>query len=184
MRLFIGIPIPEEYARGIREVQGAWRGRLKSKVSWVRPELAHLTLKFLGETDETKVGGIVKAMRAATRGRFELQGGSGGFFPPRGAPRVVWLGFAEGMRECAEYFAALDVELSRVGFAAETRPFAAHVTVARVREAARGDDWPGLAKALTRDWPAFGVDSVVLWQSVLLPSGPEYRRVAEVSLDA
>ena len=184
MRLFIGIPIPDEYVRIIREVQGAWRGRLTSKVSWVRPELAHVTLKFLGETDEAKVGGIVKAMGAAARGRFELHGGTGGFFPPRGAPRVVWVGFAGGVRECGEYFAALDTELSRVGFAAETRPFAAHVTVARVREAARGDDWPGLARALTMDWPAFGVDSVVLWQSVLLPSGPEYRRVAEVSLDA
>lgn len=184
MRLFIGIPIPQDYAQAIREVQAAWKRRLASKVSWVRPELAHLTLKFLGETDEVKVGGIVKAMRAAARGRFELQGGAGGFFPSRGVPRVVWVGFAEGLRECAEYFATLDVELSREGFAAETRPFAAHVTVARVKEAARGDDWPGLARALTRDWPAFGVDSVVLWQSVLRPSGPEYRRVAEVLLDA
>lgn len=183
MRLFIGIPIPDEYVRIIREVQGAWRGRLASRVSWVRPELAHLTLKFLGETDEAKVGGIVKAMRAAARGRFELQGGEGGYFPPRGAPRVVWMGFARGVLECGEYFAALDSELSRVGFMAEIRPFAAHVTVARVKEAARGDDWPGLARALTRDWPAFGVDSAVLWQSVLRPSGPEYRRAAEVSLE-
>lgn len=182
MRLFIGIPIPQDYAQAIREIQAAWKGRLASKVSWVRPELAHVTLKFLGETDEAKVGGIVKAMRAAARGRFALQGGAGVFFPPRGAPRVVWLGFAEGMRECAEYFAALDVELSREGFAAETRPFVAHVTVARIKEAARGDDWPGLARALTRDWPAFGVDSAVLWQSVLRPSGPEYRRVAQVAL--
>ena len=184
MRLFIGIPIPDEYVRIIREVQGAWRGRLASRVSWVRPELAHLTLKFLGETDEAKVGGIVKAMRAAARGRFELQGGEGGYFPPRGAPRVVWVGFARGEDACGAYFSALDEALAREGFAAELRPFAAHVTVARVKEASRGDDWPGLARALTREWPAFGVAIAVLWQSVLRPSGPEYRRVAEVLLDA
>ena len=97
---------------------------------------------------------------------------------------MVWVGFARGEDSCRAYFTALDEALAREGIAAETRPFAAHVTVARVKEAARGDDWPGLARALTRDWPAFGVDSVVLWQSVLLPSGPEYRMVAEVSLDA
>lgn len=182
MRLFIGISIPEDYAQAIREIQAAWKRRLASKVSWVRPELAHLTLKFLGETDEAKVGGIVKAMRAAARGQFELQGGAGGFFPARGVPRVVWVGFARGEDACGAYFSALDETLVREGFAAETRPFAAHVTVARVREAARGDDWPGLARALTRDWPAFGVDNAVLWQSVLRPSGPEYRRVAEVAL--
>jgi len=55
MRLFIGIPLPGEYAQIIREVQDAWKKRLASKVSWVRPELAHVTLKFLGEVDEDKM---------------------------------------------------------------------------------------------------------------------------------
>ena len=182
MRLFIGIPIPEEYIRTIDEVQAAWKGRLASKISWVRPRLAHLTLKFLGETDETRVGSIVDAMRAAAGGSFVMQGGAGGFFPPRGTPRVVWLGFSRGVAECGVYFAALDAGLVRAGFAAETRPFAAHVTVARVKEAARGDDWAGLAADLTRDWPSFTVETVVLWQSILRPAGPEYRRVAEVGL--
>ncbi|NLW81765.1 MAG: RNA 2',3'-cyclic phosphodiesterase [Desulfovibrionales bacterium] len=184
MRLFIGIPIPEEYLKIIGEVQGVWRKRLESKVSWVRPELAHLTLKFLGEVDEARVAAIVRAMRAAAQGIFEMQGRKGGFFPPRGAPRVVWVGFSRGQKECGAYFAALDNALAGVGFSAETRPFAAHVTVARVREAVRSDDWPGLAADLTRDWPVFEVKNVVLWQSVLRPSGPEYRRAAEVTLGA
>jgi hypothetical protein len=111
---------------------------------------------------------------------FGVFGGAGGFFPARCVPGVVGVGFARGEDSCGAYFSALDEALVREGFAAETKPFAAHVTVARVKEAARGDDWPGLARALSRDWPAFGVDSVVLWQSVLRPSGPEYRRVAEV----
>ena len=182
MRLFIGIPIPDEYARAIHEIQSAWKGRLASKVSWVRPGLAHLTLKFLGETEETRVGGIVDAMRTAAGGRFVMQGGAGGFFPSRGAPRVVWLGFSRGVAECGAYFAALDAGLAGAGFAAETRPFAAHVTVARVKEAARGDDWAGLAADLTREWPSFHVGTAVLWQSILRPAGPEYRRVAEVGL--
>lgn len=184
MRLFIGIPIPEEYVQSIHEVQSAWKGRLASKVSWVRPKLAHLTLRFLGETDETRVGAIVDAMRAAAGGNFVMQGGAGGFFPPRGAPRVVWLGFSRGVQECGAYFAALDAALARVGFDAETRPFAAHVTVARVKDAARGDDWAGLAAALTRDWPPFTVENAVLWQSVLQSSGPQYRKLREVPLRA
>lgn len=183
MRLFIGIPIPEEYIRSIGEVQAAWRGRLASKVSWVRPGLAHLTLKFLGETDETRVGAIVDAMQAAAGGNFVMRGGAGGFFPPRGAPRVVWLGFFRGVQECGAYFATLDAALARVGFGAETRPFAAHVTVARVKDAAKGDDWAGLAADLTREWPSFIVETAVLWQSILRPAGPEYRRVAEVGLE-
>jgi len=184
MRLFIGIPIPDAYVRIIGSVQTRWRSRLQSKLSWVRPEMAHLTLKFLGEVDEARVAAVVRAMRAAAHGIFEMQGGEGGFFPPRGAPRVVWVGFARGQKECGAYFAALDGALAGEGFCAETRPFTAHVTVARVREAVRSDDWPGLAADLTRDWPVFGVENIVLWQSALRPSGPEYRRVSEVPLDA
>jgi 2'-5' RNA ligase len=182
MRLFIGIPIPEEYIRTIGEVQSAWKGRLASKISWVRPGLAHLTLKFLGETDEVRIGAIVDAMRAAAGGSFVMQGGAGGFFPFRGAPRVVWLGFSRGVAECGAYFAALDAGLVSAGFATETRPFSPHVTVARVKEAARGDDWAGLAAALTRDWPPFAVDRAVLWQSVLQSTGPQYRRLRDVPL--
>ncbi len=183
MRLFIGIPIPDEYVRIIREVQGAWKGRLASRVSWVRPELAHLTLKFLGETDDALVDGIARAMSAAAGGSFVMQGGPGGFFPARGAPRVVWVGFRRGERECGAYFRRLDNGLAAAGFAAETRPFSPHVTVARVKEAARGDDWTGLAAALTLDWPPFSVDRAVLWQSVLQSSGPLYRRLREVPLE-
>ena len=108
MRLFIGIPLPSEYAHIIRKIQEAWKKRLISKVSWVRPELAHVTLKFLGEVDEEKIPAILQAMREAARGSFEAQGGAGGFFPPKGAPRVVWVGLRQGREECAAYFEKLD----------------------------------------------------------------------------
>ncbi len=183
MRLFIGIPLPGEYAKIIREIQEAWRKRLASKVSWVRPELAHVTLKFLGEADEDKVAAIVQAMRDAARGSFEAQGGAGGFFPPKGAPRVVWVGLRRGREECAAYFEKLDAGLAQAGFLAETKSFSPHLTVARVKAAARNDEWSGLLVDLKRAWPAFTVSHVVLWQSILKSSGPEYRRVAEVGLE-
>jgi 2'-5' RNA ligase len=180
MRLFIGIPLPGEYARIIGALQTAWKARLASRVSWVRPELAHVTLKFLGEVEERRVADIVRAMRAARWKGFALRGGAGGFFPSRGAPRVAWLGFGSGAPECGRCFGALDQELATVGFDLEARPFVPHVTVARIKDAARGDDWAALAADLTRDWPVFSVDRVVLWQSILHPSGPRYQMVAEV----
>jgi 2'-5' RNA ligase len=183
MRLFIGIPLPSDYAQIIRKIQEAWKKRLVSQVSWVRPELAHVTFKFLGEVDEEKIPAIVQAMREAARGSFEAQGGAGGFFPPRGGPRVVWVGLRQGREECAEYFEKLDGGLAKAGFLAESKPFCPHLTVARVKAAMRSDDWPGLLVDLKRDWPAFTVSHVVLWQSILKSSGPEYRRVAEVGLE-
>lgn len=183
MRLFIGIPLPGEYARIIGRIQAAWKRRLVSKMSWVRPELAHVTLKFLGEVEEGKVVSIVQAIREAARGSFAAQGGAGGFFPPKGAPRVIWVGLRQGREECAAYFEKLDGGLAQAGFVAESKAFAAHLTVARVKDAIRSDDWSGLLGDLKRDWPVFTVSHVVLWQSILKSSGPEYRRVAEVGLE-
>ena len=183
MRLFIGIPLPGEYAQIIREIQAAWKKRLASKVTWVRPELAHVTLKFLGEADEDKVVAIAQAMQEAARGSFVMQGGTGGFFPATGAPRVIWVGLRQGREECAAYFEQLDGGLAQAGFVAEPKPFSPHLTVARVKAAVRNDDWSGLLVGLKRDWPMFTVDRVVLWQSILKSSGPEYRRVAEVGLE-
>lgn len=183
MRLFIGIPIPDEYIRVIGQIQARWKSRLLSKVSWVRPNLAHVTLKFLGEVDEDKVPAIAQAMLEAARESFAAQGGAGGFFPPKGAPRVIWIGFRQGREECVAYFEKLDGGLAQAGFLAESKPFSPHLTVARVKAAVRSDDWSGLLVDLKRDWPVFTVSHIVLWQSILKSSGPEYRRVAEVGLE-
>lgn len=182
MRLFIGIPLPGEYTRIIREIQEAWKNRLASKMSWVRPELVHLTLKFLGDVDENRVADVVSAMRLAACENFQAQGGPGGFFPSRGAPRVVWIGLRQGRDECTTNFEKLEGELKKAGFPAESKPFSPHLTVARVKAAARNDDWPSLLADLIREWPMFTVDRLVLWQSILTSSGPEYRMVAEVEL--
>lgn len=182
MRLFIGIPLPGEYARIIGEIQGRWKVRLASKVTWVRPELVHLTLKFLGDVDQSRVAGIVSAMEAAARESFGARGGVGGVFPDRGAPRVVWVGLDRGGEECAECFRCLDDGLVRAGFAPESRPFRPHLTVARIKAPDRGDDWSGLLRDLSQGWPEFAVERIVLWQSVLSACGPTYRKVAEARL--
>ena len=179
MRLFIGIPLPGEYARIIGEIQDRWKKRLASKVAWVRPDLVHLTLKFLGDVDVARVPDIVSAMSAAAGEGFEARGGAGGVFPDRGAPRVVWVGLDRGGAECAGCFRRLEEALTRVGVAPEPKPFRPHLTVARVKVSARGDDWPGLLRDLAAGWPAFTMRRIVLWQSVLSSSGPQYRRVAE-----
>jgi 2'-5' RNA ligase len=179
MRLFIGIPLPGEYARIIGAVQNRWKTRLASKVTWVQPELVHLTLKFLGDVDGGQVPDAVSAMGAAAGKSFGARGAAGGVFPDRGAPRVVWVGLGQGSVECAACFRHLDDGLARAGFAPESRPFRPHLTVARIKVAARGDDWPGLLRDLDAEWPEFTVERIVLWQSVLSASGPQYRRVAE-----
>lgn len=182
MRLFIGIPVSGDYVRIMRRLQDAWRPRLASRVSWTRPELAHVTLKFLGEVDEGRVPAIGDAMRTAVGEVFRLQGGGGCLVPSGKRPRVLWVNMENGRKECLALFSRLERALAEAGFAPEARPFIPHLTLARIAFAASGDPWPDLLRDLGGVWPECVAERIVLWRSTLGSSGPRYDEVRTVAL--
>ncbi len=181
-RAFVGIPLPEAYQQGLDLLRGRLPRRAYGPLSFTKPGNWHMTLKFLGEVPLAGPAGI-DAMRAALSGvafaPFVLAGAGGGFFPGPKRPRVVWVGLAQGAEACRALAAAVEEALAPLGFAPENRPFAAHLTVARVREPERGGDWPGMLKVLAETrWLAVTVDAFVLWRSILSPNGPRYEALA------
>ncbi|HMA66901.1 MAG TPA: RNA 2',3'-cyclic phosphodiesterase, partial [Desulfosalsimonadaceae bacterium] len=66
MRAFVAIPLPEDVAGLLAEIQSGLK-KENWPVKWVRPESIHLTLKFLGDIPESEVGRIVSAMQIAVR---------------------------------------------------------------------------------------------------------------------
>ena len=93
LRLFIAIELPEVAARYIGDVIGRLRQQELQGIRWVRSEGVHLTLKFLGDTPESRVQPIVAAMRKAAAGfaPFLLQLQGAGAFPHLRTPRVLWV---------------------------------------------------------------------------------------------
>jgi 2'-5' RNA ligase len=151
-------------------------------VAWVAPANLHVTLKFLGQVDEARVPVLVDALRAAAAGHRALDVAVRGLgaFPTPSRPRVLWAGLADaaGLAPLAD---AVDAACGALGFPRETRPFAAHVTLGRVREPRRQ---PQLAEALARD-TEFGrlrVARVSLMRSELSPRGARYTELAGLSL--
>ncbi len=173
-RLFVAIHLPREYQDGLAQLTASLKGRLRSRLAWTRPGNWHLTLKFLGDTDETRITAITKALRSVPFTAFDLQAGDAGFFPDMKRPRVFWLGLAQGGDACRALARNIEGALEPLGFAPEARPFEGHLTLARVKQG-RGDDWAGL-KALARkkEWPVFRAHSFTLQQSELTPQGPKY----------
>jgi 2'-5' RNA ligase len=179
MRLFTGVALPEAYAQGLGRLAGRWRARLGSRTSWTRPENWHVTLKFLGDVDEGALDEVRAALGRVAFGAFTLRAGGAGFFPPRGEPRVVWVGVDEGGRELGGLAEGVERALAPLGFAPEARAYRPHLTVARVRRAA-SDPWSELARELGQEkWPAFEVRAFTLWNSVLGASGPTHHRLAD-----
>src|SRR5690242_10763183 len=95
MRLFLGLELASATADEIHSAIGPMRDA-EPALSWVSARKLHLTLKFLGEGDESRVAAlIVAADRVAAAHRpFEMDLGGVGAFPNFRRPRVVWLGVA------------------------------------------------------------------------------------------
>jgi 2'-5' RNA ligase len=156
-------------------------GRAAEDVRWVVPENVHLTLQFLGAVPEERVADVEAAVRAiAGQARplaLEVKGVGG--FPNARRPRVVWAGLQGDTEALAALVRDLGRRLAPLGFPPEERPFSAHLTLGRARDA-RGA--PGLGGALAHaaeaapaPWRAV---EVVLIESHLSPRGPRYEAIA------
>jgi len=152
-------------------------------VGWVTRDNVHLTLKFLGGVESPRLAAIESALSTAATGHgaFELTVRGLGAFPTPMRPRVLWAGVAGGVAELTALAARIDDALHALGVPRETRPFAAHVTLGRVREPRAN---PRLAEALDAS-ETFGrqpVTRVSLMRSDLSPRGARYTELAGLSL--
>jgi RNA 2',3'-cyclic 3'-phosphodiesterase len=142
----------------------------------------HVTLKFLGQIEPARVGAIADALAsvAARSPAFDLDVRGLGAFPTISHPRVVWADLTPAA-PLAALARDVDVTLGTLGFPRESRPFAAHVTLGRVRESRRN---PALAAALARpaECGRLPVTRVSLMRSELNPRGARYAELTSVVL--
>jgi len=185
IRTFVAIELPP----APRDILTAVQNRLQSldlHASWVRPDKIHLTLRFLGDIDPRRVPELSQALQnsLATVPFFSVCLGPVGVFPGRGQPRVIWMGL-EGGDSLQKVYRATEQALAGRGFPPEDRPFAPHLTLARIKSP-RGLD--RLRRYLERPEPvppaAFPVREVTLFQSELNPRGSVYTPLAHFPLSA
>jgi 2'-5' RNA ligase len=150
-------------------------------VKWVRPENIHLSLKFLGDVEETREPELAAALTRAAGTRHEprpltLQITGFGVFPDYHRPHVLWAGVTpEPGLELLQH--GVEQEFAPLGFPTEARAFRPHVTLGRAARDARPRDFTGLEEILAgTDFDAtVTVAEVDLMQSTLQPTGPVYQ---------
>ena len=181
LRLFVAIELPAEVRQALLRVQDDLRRAGADRLRWVRPEGVHLTLKFLGEVAAERVDAVEAALRSAIE-PFELRlrlatlGGFGG-----ARLRVVWVGLEGDVEPLAALAEQIERALTPLGFPRERRPFAAHLTLARVPDATPRDERERLASLLRRTsrppMPSMVAKEVSLMRSVLGQGGAVYTRL-------
>jgi len=182
VRTFIAIEVPDSFKAAAGKVQDDLR-RFRCRVSWTRSNGMHLTLKFLGDTDEGIVDEIGEALERAVIHfqAFEIKLGSPGVFGG-GNPRVLWLGL-EAPQTLFDLVKAVEEAMFGFGFAREKRKFHPHLTLSRVKEQAGAIEMADFFKALSVDSEVSTVYEIVLFRSDLKPSGAVYTPLKRVSLN-
>jgi 2'-5' RNA ligase len=186
MRLFIAVDLSDEVRQAMAGEQTRMAealGGAGALMKWVRPEQAHVTLVFLGDTDEVRVPSIVEAVgRDVDAAPFDMQLGGIGVFPPRGAPRALWVGVSAG----APALIGLQRELARraanLGLEIEARDFHPHLTLARWRSSRASDRARALAAASAGSLACVRIACATLYQSRGSSSGPTYTPLARANL--
>ena len=173
-----------------REISGSGRGGKGVKIGWTQPEGIHLTLKFLGDIQETQVEALREVLHkaAASARPFSLEARGLGAFPNPRAPRVIWLGLHgsnDDMAELQRLQAAVEGGAAGLGFAKEARAFTPHLTLARIRDRVEAGALEAVLTAQqNRVVGEFTASSVELIKSELRPSGAVYTTLVEVPFGA
>ncbi len=188
IRAFIAIELPEEVKSAIARLQARLKTGKTPSVKWVDPEGIHLTLKFLGNVAADKLGDITKAIEKASQGipPFQLKVKDLGVFPNFNRVRVVWVGMSGETDRLSQLQKRLEANLAPLGFAPESRPFTAHLTLARVREQASPAEQQNFGQLIAstkfETTSDFRVNSVRLMRSQLTREGAIYSQISSVKL--
>jgi 2'-5' RNA ligase len=184
VRAFIAINLDPP----LREAVALVQERLKAAggdVAWVKPDNLHLTLKFLGQVEAGSLEAIARALAsaAAEQAPFRLALAGVGAFPRVEAARVIWVGVTAGAETLGGLQAAIEARLEAIGIGREARPFAAHLTVGRVRSPRRRHQLAVAVTSLSREPVGeMVVARIDLMQSDLHATGARYSRLGSFSL--
>jgi RNA 2',3'-cyclic 3'-phosphodiesterase len=183
MRLFSGIDLPEDVRERLERLLMHFRSAAHLK--WVPVYNLHLTLKFIGEWPEENLPRLEAALRSIPkRPAIPLEVRGLGWYPNARNPRVFWVG-VDGGEALPALAREIECALEPLGIAKETRPFTAHLTLARIKEPAPLD---GLRSAVAKVEPvefgSFPVDRFHLFRSQPGSAGSIYTKLSEFSLQA
>ena len=179
IRSFIAVKLPEPVLHRVQTVQTGLK-EYGFNIRWVKPAGIHLTLKFLGDITIDRFDLIGQAMAAAVKPiePFKVSAKGLGVFPGWRRPRIIWAGLTGQVNQLLALHKNIEQQLQSIGFVAERRPFKGHLTLGRIK----GHISPRqLATAIDAyaefESEPFQVDGIILFRSVLQPSGAVYSEI-------
>jgi 2'-5' RNA ligase len=187
MRVFVGIEVGDEIRRRAERVVSDLRQRVGAHLDarWVPLDNFHLTVRFVGHVPDDRAPAVIAALaQPLSVPPFEIEFNGCGRFPLRGGPRALWIGLSRGLAALTQLHVEFNRRAAPFGYPPEDRPFAAHLTLARIKDA-RGSQGRLVDEALSRiavQSVTQRVEHVTVFESRLSPKGAQYAVLRQIPL--
>jgi 2'-5' RNA ligase len=173
-RLFIAIKI--DNSTSLLRIFSEARTFLKhEKIRWIDPDNLHLTITFLGDTEEILTPKIISSMDIVKSFQFSMELNSIGVFKNINFPKILWFGIKSN-EIMSEIKSALDRQLKSIGFILEDQEFKPHLSIGRIKNITDKSNLEILLKKY--DNYKIGIQTVneiILYESILSSIGPTYK---------
>ncbi len=179
-RLFVAADLTPEVRAGLAHLLDTW-APLGVPGRPVPPENWHITLRFLGESDDVARDRITAALDAgAGGGPVRIEFDSLAAFPKPSKATVLWVGIGSGAGRLSELAAMAEEAAVDAGFQPVDRPFSPHLTLSRIRP--HQDLRPMLERPLGGR-VGFQLRALTLFRSHLSRGGARYEPLESFPLD-
>ncbi len=180
-RIFLAINLDNDTKTALGDFTKEMISKYKvMRSSWVDPRSYHLTLHFFGEMDDAGIAAAIAGLDSLT-GKVaapRLSAESLGYLPSARAPRLLYLGFSTLPEWALDPLIAEARRLAaEIGADCETRPWLAHLTLARFKgqgplpASLRAAALPAISRL------SFMPESFDLMESTLSPKGAHHEIV-------
>jgi RNA 2',3'-cyclic 3'-phosphodiesterase len=175
-RLFVAIDLPESSKQVLVDLDPKIRG-----VRWTEAAQMHLTLGFFGDVPEDVDLALREKLSAIEFGAFFLPITGIGTFPPKGSPKIIWIGVGRGHPHLFQVHKRVQEAALAAGIEPELRPWHPHITIARCRDVAPQSIRKFLQSNVDLDVGTIRVEAFHLYSSKLTPAGPIHTRELTIS---
>lgn len=173
MRVFIALEVPERIKRELFKIQK----ELKTKgiqFQLVKPEIAHLTLSFLGEVPQNKIVSVENILEKIAQeiSLVKLRLNKVDCFPSPLKARTIFLSLEGELGKLKVLALKISKNLKKENVWFDKKPFVPHLTLGRLK---RQQNLEKAIKKIKVHKIEFLGEKISLVQSILTSQGPIYK---------